>query len=108
MASKATPGTRRPAKTAYVPQRSNQRSADSRPVLPTKTSTGVRPRARETPKQTAAARTWPKSESIQPQKTPKARPLANVIRNDGTGAASACKTIRQHEATGAQTPNEVM
>jgi hypothetical protein len=34
--------------------------------------------------------------------------LANVIRNEGTGAANACKTIKKHEATGAQSPNETM
>ena len=50
----------------------------------------------------------PNTESIQPQKTPKASPLAKVMRNDGTGATSACKTIRKHEATGAHNPNETM
>src|SRR5215207_760775 len=108
MASKATPGTRRPANTAYNPHRANQRSADSSPVLPTSTSTGTLPRAREIQKHTAAASTCPKRESTQPQKTPKARPLAKVRRKDGTGATSACNTIRKQEATGAQRPNERM
>ena len=108
MASKATPGRRRPANTAYTPHRANQRSADSSPVLPTSTSTGTLPRAREIPKHTAAASTCPKRLSIQPQKTPKASPLANVMRKEGTGATSAWKTIRKHEATGAHTPNETM
>ena len=60
------------------------------------------------PKHTEAASTCPNRESIQPQKTPKASPLAKVMRNEGTGATSACKTIRKHEATGAQSPNETM
>src|SRR5918994_3466869 len=99
---------RRPTKTAYTPHRANQRSADCRPVLPTSTSTGTRPREREIPKHTAAASTCPKRLSIQPQNTPNASPLAKVIRKDGTGAASACKIIKKQEATGAHSPNERM
>src|ERR671914_1286956 len=106
MTSKATPGIRRPAKTAYIPHRANQRSADWSPVLPTSTSTGTRPREREIQKHTDAARTCPKRLSIQPQNTPNASPLANVIRKEGTGATSACNTIRKHEAIGAQSPKE--
>ena len=43
-----------------------------------------------------------------PQKTPKARPLANVIRNAGRGATRAWRIISRPEITGAQTPNERM
>src|SRR3712207_8870011 len=46
---------------------------------------------------TAAASTCPKRLSIQPQNTPNASPLANVMRKEGTGATSACNTIRKHE-----------
>src|ERR671911_476405 len=106
MTSKAMPGTRRPTKTAYTPHRANQRSADWRPVFPTSTSTGTRPKEREIQKHTAAARTCPKRLNIQPQNTPNASPLAKVMRKDGTGATSACSTIKKQEATGAHGPNE--
>src|SRR3712207_6084869 len=99
---------RRPTKTAYTPHLANQRSADSRPVLPTSTSTGTRPREREIQKHTAAARVCPKRLNSQPQKTPKASTLANVMRKEGTGATSACNTMRKHETIGAQSPNERM
>src|SRR5918999_6201880 len=102
------PGTRRPTKTAYSPHRANQRSADSSPVLPTSTSTGTRHKEREIQKHTAAARTCPKRLNSHPQSTPNASPLANVMRKEGTGATSACNTIKKQEATGAQSPNERM
>ncbi len=46
--------------------------------------------------------------SNPPQKAPKARPFAKVMRKAGRGAARAWKIMSRAETTGAQAPNERM
>ena len=99
-----SPGTSRNTMIPRVPQRVSQRSAVSSPSELASASTGPRPSARAIQKQTAAAESLSCAPSAT-HPTPHRKPAhsAKATRMAGTGAATACTSIKKSEATGAQT-----